>query len=252
MADDAHWTLLLAELERWRAAGKRASLWLRDDDATEPTPALDRLLALCERHSLPVTLAVIPAFTGEPLARRLDQAPLATVAVHGWSHRNHADAGEKKQELGAHRPRQTVIGELENGLAVLGALYPRRLAPVLVPPWNRIDAALIPELGELGFRALSVYGPERDSPLRQINTHVDLMDWHGTRGGRDHALLVSDIVRRLAVTFESGGTVGILAHHLAHDNKAWNFLEELFARTATHPACGWRPIESLIADRDQR
>ena len=40
------WADLDAELDRWKAAGRAATLWWRDDDATRPTPALDRLLAL--------------------------------------------------------------------------------------------------------------------------------------------------------------------------------------------------------------
>ena len=76
-----------------------ADFWLRDDDAVEPTVALDRLLGLTGEFAVPVTLAVIPAFTGEALARRLEAAPHAAVAVHGWSHKNHAPAGQKNRSL---------------------------------------------------------------------------------------------------------------------------------------------------------
>ena len=37
--------LLSRELARWRAAGRRARLWWRDDDARAPGPELERLLA---------------------------------------------------------------------------------------------------------------------------------------------------------------------------------------------------------------
>ena len=76
MADDAVWQPLVGELQRWRQAGRAADLWLRDDDAVEPTAALDRLLALAGRHSIPLTLAVIPAHAGEALAVRLSGEPL--------------------------------------------------------------------------------------------------------------------------------------------------------------------------------
>ncbi len=105
MSESQIWQPLLSELAGWERAGRKADFWLRDDDAVEPTAALDRLLTLTEKYGVPVALAVIPAFTGAALAKRLDEAPHAVVAVHGWSHENHAAAGEKKQELGsASRP----------------------------------------------------------------------------------------------------------------------------------------------------
>ena len=36
------WLELNAELDRWHKAGKTARFWLRDDDAVEPTPELER------------------------------------------------------------------------------------------------------------------------------------------------------------------------------------------------------------------
>lgn len=102
MTDDP-WKTLEAELDRWRQAGRTARFWLRDDDAVEPTPALDRLVALSGQHRVPMTLAVIPEHTGEALAQRLTVHRDIDVAVHGWSHVNFAGAGEKKQELGPHR-----------------------------------------------------------------------------------------------------------------------------------------------------
>lgn len=71
MTEDPIWQPLQAELARWIHANRSAKFWLRDDDAVEPTPALDQLLQLANDFKAPVTLAVIPAHTGEPLAERL-------------------------------------------------------------------------------------------------------------------------------------------------------------------------------------
>ena len=195
------WQPLADELARWNGAGRAARFWLRDDDAVEPTDALDRLLGLSGAFAVPVTLAVIPALTGDALADRLRTEPHASVAVHGWSHRNHAPEGQKKQELGAHRPRATVLDELARGLPRLARLHGARAVPMLVPPWNRIDAGLIPDLVPLGFEVLSVYGPPRPAPIRMFNSNVDLLDWRGSRGCRDHAELVHDIVAQLGTGF---------------------------------------------------
>lgn len=239
--------LILEELSRWEQAGKIAAFWLRDDDAVMPTAALDRLLDLTQDYGVPVTLAVIPERTGDALVQRLDRAPLASVAVHGWSHVNHAGADGKKQELGGHRPAAEVLGELAAGFSRLEALHAARFVPVLVPPWNRIDAALLPGLECLGYRAVSVFGLEKPSPIPLINTHIDVMDWHGTRGGRDGVVLAREIVQRLAQMFDHGGAMGLLTHHLVHDEAVWVFLEALFAVTARHGACRWVRLPELGA-----
>jgi hypothetical protein len=251
MSTEDVWQPLADALDRWDRAGRRAEFWLRDDDAIDPTEPLDRLLAITARFEVPVMLAVIPAFTDEPLAHRLAEAPHASVAVHGWSHQNHAPAGEKKQELGAHRPPEVMLGELSRGLFLLADLHQERALPVLVPPWNRIDAGLIAELPGLGFTALSVYGPAKPAPIKMINTDVDLMDWHGSRGCRAHADLVRDIVVQLDDAFDGAGrSVGLLCHHLAHDEQAWTFLQRLFEITSGHGG-RWQSAAELIDSGDR-
>ncbi|MDB5552788.1 MAG: carbohydrate esterase 4 superfamily protein [Rhizobium sp.] len=243
------WAALQAELDRCRAAGKTARFWLRDDDAVEPTPELDRLLVLAEKHGTPLSLAVIPQHTGEVLARRLDIAKSVNVVVHGWSHKNLAGEGEKKQELGPHRDAGDALSELRAGFEKLRALYPAAFTPVLVPPWNRIVASLIPELEGIGFRALSVFGPEKQGPIRLVNTHADIMDWHGTRGGRMDEAILADIVKRLGDMFVSGGTMGLLTHHLVHDDAAWSFIDRLLAFTRQHAACRWVSLPEILSER---
>jgi peptidoglycan/xylan/chitin deacetylase (PgdA/CDA1 family) len=232
----------LKALDRHADRGKPARLWLRDDDAVDPGPALDQLLRMTAAAPVPVTLAVIPAFSGKAMADRLATEPHVTVAVHGWSHRNYAGPEEKKQELGAHRPAAEVFNELKRGFDQLAALHGPQFAPVLVPPWNRISPEVVAGLPGLGFEALSVFGPETPEPLKIINTHVDLIDWHGTRGGRPSAILLEE----LASALESGTPVGLLTHHLVHDAAAWDFLADLFKMTATHPGCRWTALPDLI------
>lgn len=227
-------------LDARAAAGDPARLWLRDDDAVAPTPALDRLFGLA-RAGIPLTLAAIPAQSGRALAAAVAGAPGVTVAVHGWSHANHAGAGEKKQELGAHRPVAAVLAEVARGFAHLSALHGPRFVPLMVPPWNRIADTVAAALPVAGFRALSVFGPARHGPLPQVNTRVDLIDWRGSRGGRDDAVLEREILDAMAQ-----GPVGILSHHLVHDGAAWRFLDRLAAATLEHPGCRWVPVSDLL------
>ncbi len=224
-----------------RRAG-HVDFWLRDDDATAPSAALDRLLGLTGAAGVPVTLAVIPKPAGQALATRLAGAAHVTVAVHGWAHANHAGPGEKAEELGTHRPLAVVVDELQRGFARLSGLLPAQFCPVLVPPWNRIAPAVTAALPGLGFTGLSVFGPEGEAPLAVVNTHVDLIDWRGTRGGREDAALFADLARAV----ERGGPVGLLTHHLVHDAQAWDFLDQLFALTRGHPKCHWMGLPEVL------
>ena len=155
--DSMDWSDLTDELDAWRAEGRIATLWWRDDDAAAPAPALDRLAGLAGEHGVTVGLAVIPALAQPSLAPWLEPVR-AEVLQHGWAHRSHAAAGEKKSELGRHRAPGVMAAELARGLERLRELVGARCLPVLVPPWNRIDPDLIPALPDAGFRGLSVYG----------------------------------------------------------------------------------------------
>jgi hypothetical protein len=248
MSDGLIWEPLDKELARWQAAGRVAQFWWRDDDVIAPSKALDGLLDLSGNNAVPLTLAAIPAFAGEALAARLSREPHVLIAVHGWSHDNHAAPEEKKQELGHHRLVEVMLGELYKGLHLLKAFYPDCFVPMLVPPWNRIDKALTPQLSALGFACLSVYGrAEKNSVIPLINTHVDIMDWHGTRGARPQGELVAALVEELQNRFGGNGEpIGLLSHHLVHDAAAWDFLKALFEVTARHPAVAWKSSSDLL------
>ncbi|MCM2290714.1 polysaccharide deacetylase family protein [Allorhizobium sp. BGMRC 0089] len=238
---------LIERLDAMAAKARTVHFWLRDDDAVEPGPVLDRLLTLTGEYSVPLTLAVIPEPTGQALVNRVAGESYVDIAVHGWQHKNHAGPAEKKQELGLHRGPDRVLDEMRAGLVTLQDLYGPKLLPMLVPPWNRIDKSLLPQLPALGYRALSVFGREKPvEGLRLLNTHVDVMDWHGTRGGRDADVLFGEIAACLAEDEEPLAAIGILTHHLVHDAAVWAFLQRLFALTLAHPACRWVSARDIL------
>ncbi|HEY7747441.1 MAG TPA: polysaccharide deacetylase family protein [Aestuariivirgaceae bacterium] len=237
MTDAKLWQPVGAALERWSAAGLHAKFWLRDDDAVEPSSRLDRLIALTARFEVPVALAVVPEQTGHGLAEELEGRSHVSTLVHGWAHRNYAGEGEKKQEFGPHRPLAEMTQDLARGLHRMKQLHPSRLVPIFVPPWNRIAPNVVASLGGIGYAALSRFGPARhaQASIAEINTHVDLIDFRGTRRCRDHALLAAETAQALSDSFEHGGyPVGILSHHLVNDNAAFDFLEALFAASRQH------------------
>lgn len=242
---------VLDELENWQQQGLTARLWLRDDDAVEPTPALERLVSISGQHDVPLLLCIVPEPTSHELRDWLTGHNHVRVAVHGFGHRNHAPLGEKSQELGRHRPAHTVINELALARAKIHDLYGGRLSSILVPPWNRIAPEVAALLPQQGFAGISTFGSAHEADgvdgLMQLNTHLDIIDWKGTRGGRDPHWLANELAKLLRQSRIDGrAPIGVLAHHLVHDELAWSFLEELFALTSTHPAVHWRHADDLI------
>jgi hypothetical protein len=252
-----NWQALDDEVARWRDTGRRVQLWWRDDDAADVSAALDRLLALQHRTAVPLALAVVPARATAALAERLTDAAGLDVLQHGYAHADHALPPDKKSELGAHRPAMLVLGELGTGRMALERLFAARALPVLVPPWNRIAPALVPALPEIGFTGLSTFkARQRAEPakgLRQINTHVDVIDWKDSRGfvGQDVALaaLVEALRQSRSATSEP---VGLLSHHLAMDEGAWDFLSSLWGRAIMLPGVELCSARDLFASREAR
>ncbi len=260
------WRILSEELDAWAAAGRAATLWWRDDDAVEPSAELERLLGLAAARDIPIALAAIPARASEALARGIETAGArVTLLQHGYAHRNHAPAAEKKAELGAHRPSAAVLEELARGQARMTALFGPGLfgsgpfgsgwAPVLVPPWNRIAEGLVPEIARLGFRGLSTYGARAAAEpvpgLVQINSHVDIMRWDAPRGflGAAEALdlLAGHLRARRLGEADAAEPSGLLSHHAAHDEACWAFLDELLGRLAEHPAARFVAVDEAFA-----
>lgn len=250
------WAALSQELDAWQASGRRATLWWRDDDAVEPTAALERLLDLARETGVPLALAVIPARASQRLAARLARADARpAVLQHGFAHLNHAAAGEKKIELGGQRPGETVLEELSRGRAMLVALFGEAAGAVLVPPWNRIANGLPPALTGLGYRGLSTFQPrpatEAAPGLVQVNTHVDILRWRAPRGFAGEAAALSALVGHLAArrtgAVDPAEPTGLLSHHLAQDTAAWAFLGALLRRLSAHPVVRFLDAEAAFA-----
>lgn len=239
MTEARIWQPVIEALDRWTMAGLKAPFWLRDDDAIEPSPALDRLTALAARFKVPIALAIIPAATGKALAAKLQSELRIAPIVHGWAHRNHAPDDEKKQEFGPHRPVSEMHVELTRGLHKLKALYGARLVPMFVPPWNRMAPQVAERLGSIGYTAFSTFGlasaVRANGSIPEINTHIDLIDFRGTRRCRDHGLLAGSVAATLSHSLDHGRyAVGILSHHLIHDAAAFDFLEGLLSIAGGH------------------
>lgn len=243
------WSRLQAELDAWAEASIEATLWWRDDDAFDDTSALRTLLALTD--GLPVSLAVVPEPAVDRLAERLSYHSDITVLQHGFAHRNHAPAEEKKTEYGRNRLGSEVSVEIMRGKDRLRYLFPKSIRPIFVPPWNRMDDRHFPLLSAHGFEALSTFGPAKPNiELQQINTHIDIIDWRGTRGFVGEAVALVILCDHLSKWRDSedhtNRAIGLMTHHLDHDKETWRFLERLIEVTSHHPACNWVAVEMLL------
>ncbi len=246
----AAWRALGEEIARWNDAGRVPEFWLRDDDAVDSDAAIERLLRLCA-PGIPIALAVIPRDASESFLARLP--PVVHVLQHGYDHRNRAASGEKKTEFAAGEPGEEALARLAAGRARLRELSGGRFLPVLVPPWNRLPASLAGSLPAAGLRGLSRYGAragaEAAPGVRQVNTHVDLIDWRGGRGFAGAEAVLGLATRHLRArrlgTADPAEPTGWLTHHACHDEPAWTFLARLFDFTRT-AGVRWRSALELF------
>jgi hypothetical protein len=89
--------------------------------------------------------------------------------------------------------------------------------------------------------------------LAQINTHVDLIDWRGGRGFVGVEAALGALIAALVIArTQSGEPVGLLSHHLAMDEAAWDFLDLLMGKAAAMPEIEIQPAHELFASREAR
>lgn len=242
--------LLDLELLRWRAAGRRAVLWWRDDDARTETPQLSRLLDLAARHAAPFALAVIPDQDLRPLAACLAAGVNATPVQHGVDHQNRRQ-GAEAGEFPHHWLRLRVVTQLRLGWSRLQALPD--VLPLFVPPWNDIHPELpgaIQDAGYVAWSAWSSLAEMQPTRPRRFDAHIDLLRWRGGarfRGAsRIYAALREALeARRKAEHWDA--PIGLLTHHLDHDEAAWGFLSDFLVWTGTQPELQWRGPRELAA-----
>ncbi len=240
------WSDLRRELGLWRGENKCLPFWWRDDDAVEPTQALQSLESMSDVLGVAVHLAIIPKLVTEDLAQTLNYQ--FVPVVHGWAHDSHASTGHKNAEFGQRRDRSVSHAELRVGLHRMRHLFGDRLSMMFVPPWNRIDEAFTPFLRELGYTAVSTFRPRNKSEaqpgLTYINTHVDPIDWRGTRGLAQPEALIAQTVSLLRDRREGRADetepFGYLTHHLAHDSEIWEFSHQFISEICEGPVALYR------------
>lgn len=227
------WSPLTSELALWRRRDLPLPIWWRDDDAIADTPALGTLSQLANDVGVPVYVAVIPDPMTPSLPPAIQKDPHLIPIIHGWQHISHAPEGAKNAEFG--HPRPFAAAELKQAIEVLETGFGDQLIKLFVPPWNRISLDLLPVLAASGYRGVSTYGARSTTfaatNLMQINTHIDPIYWRGHRGLVASETLIEGIAttlreRREGRT-EASEPLGLLTHHLVHDDDIWSFCGEV-------------------------
>jgi hypothetical protein len=239
------WVLLAAELRRWVRQGRRPTLWWRDDDARAPTPALARLIACAAPDSIPLALAVIPAGLDPALAAFLKSQPLVSVLQHGVDHLNGGPA-RRPSQFGRQAPEAQIAARLSWGWTQLEA-FDRRL-PVYVPPWNDLQPNALAALKPAGFEGVSAWAGRRAAG--RLDAHLDLMRWRGAPRFVGAGKFLGRLRRALALRRRARDwqePIGLLTHHLDHDEAAWAFLDQLLAFEPLRASADWRGADTLLS-----
>ncbi|MFZ0266744.1 polysaccharide deacetylase [Caulobacter sp.] len=218
--------LIGPELARWKASGRAPVFWWRDDDARRPTPALDRLLALSVRFQAPITLAAVPDGDIAALARACRAIPGAELAIHGFRHENRAPPGWPSGEVNDLDHLADVLSDLDVAIGVFrrAGVTPR----LFVPPWNNAHSILKQALGLRGV-GLSGYGDLRgEAEPDRLDAHLDVMRWKPEprfKGAVRFLLRTRRLLAERRVKAMWDEPLGLLTHHLDHDEATWRFLE---------------------------
>jgi len=83
------WALLLNELDLWANDNRIATMWWRDDDASDISPALTTLITASGDRHIPIMLAVIPTLLSDDFKSHTFP-PAVRLAQHGYAHTNHS------------------------------------------------------------------------------------------------------------------------------------------------------------------
>jgi hypothetical protein len=121
---------------------------------------------------------------------------------------------------------------------------------VFAPPWNDVHPQLPSAVRTGGYRGLSAWGQVHNPGGARLDVHLDLLRWRGGArfGGRMrlYGALARELrIRRLERLWAA--PIGLMSHHLDHDEAAWRFLEGFLAWTHDRPEFAWRSLDDLLA-----
>lgn len=240
---------LWLEAARWRRAGRTARLWWRDDDAAGGSEALERLLLASDEARVPLTLAAVPSGDMAGLGKRIAGMPLISAAQHGVDHQNRR-TGPAAGEFPHDWTQVEVEAALRRGWSLMRDLP--RAAAVFVPPWNDEHPLLERALAACGYAGWSANGEvTHGARPPRFDAHLDLLRWRGGARFRGRAKFLGAFAAELRRRRKAGlweAPIGLLTHHLAHDARAWDFLDAFLGWTSRRRELAWVGLPDLIGE----
>ncbi len=253
------WAEVRHELDLWADLDQTAKFWVRDDDAFEMSGQLARLDALAGRHGISVGLAIVPGKLDPGLVNYLNSGTRNFRPMcHGWKHINYGPPN-RPAEFGRDRPLSRQIEDAAAARQVFRQNFSGS-RPIFVPPFNRISHSLIRALPTLGFAALSTIPSSLErtlirlaarlawspvasldalSSFPRIDVHIDVIDW-ASRTAFDAKKIADTLVQQLRgrrrAGFGAAQPIGLLTHHLVHDEAIWRACDELLDVLRPHVA----------------
>jgi peptidoglycan/xylan/chitin deacetylase (PgdA/CDA1 family) len=263
------WESLTRELDCWKARDIISTFWVRDDDACDVSDPLRRLCTLAERHGVNVGLALIPGKLEQSLIKFLENRRAQFYPMcHGWKHVDYGRRG-RPAEFGSERPASALYDDGRRAFETFAEHF-GGVAAVFVPPFNRIADAMVSALPTIGFVGVSKgpralerrlsrivshigWAPSARLPARgsvpHFDVQIDLIDWR-RRTARDAAAVASDLVGHLRLR-RSGFVspevpIGLLTHHLVHDDAIWALCDDLFSVLREHESSAFADVAHII------
>ena len=258
------------ELSRWGALGEKPVFWIRDDDAIKITQPLERLQLIAARHDTTIGLAVIPALLESDLATflRFERNNFYPMC-HGWKHINFGEDGNPN-EFGTSRPFRSAFIDATSALQTFRGRFPD-IPAVFVPPFNRIAPEISDSLSDIGFVGLSAaprpierrvarlitrfgwlrgFDIASKGRLRRIDTQVDLIDWQSA-SANDLAevcdMLLGQLRLRRNGFLPLGTPIGLLIHHLVHNEHIWNLFERMILLIKDDLGCEFADVGRMFS-----
>jgi hypothetical protein len=253
------WHSVRDELDCWVNSGLKAKFWVRDDDAIEPSEQLMRLRSLAASHDIRVGLAVIPGCVSRDLIKFLDRnAPQFYPMCHGWKHVNY-NLKKRPAEFGPDRPISGLVSDAKSAFRVFSELFGSARA-IFVPPFNRVTPTLIKSLPDIGFLGVSLMPNYFERKILQvgsrlnynmpikipdfnvgprIDVHIDVINWRA-RTAREIPAIANELVQHLRVRrlgfLRADAPIGLLTHHLVHDERIWRLCRDILGTLQSHQA----------------
>lgn len=234
------------EISLWGSSEPRPEFFWRDDDLSKTVPSLERFLRLSDRYNVPVAFAAIPTLLTSGAAQAVRGSRHGRIAVHGFTHTNHAAPGLPSSEYPEGRASADVLGELRDGQALVREHARDRFLNLFVPPWGRFDRSfdgLLARAGVIGFSASTNSG--RYSVPIQYD--CQLVTEHGGTA-LDFDQIVDRVTRQLQLRRTGAWPrrlpIGIMTHHRTFNPELEARLEALLG-LLTAAGCRFADFSSI-------